>query len=58
MFSGMTKRGKLGLIAVFALVICVAIFSLAEVLMPEAPGEKVQHMPARIGREGEYFALC
>ena len=42
MFSGMTKRGKLGLIAVFALVICVAIFSLAEVLMPEAPGEKVQ----------------
>ena len=42
MFSGMTKKGKLGLVIVFALVICVAYFSMAEVLMPEASGAKVQ----------------
>lgn len=42
MFSGMTKKGKLCLLIAFAMVVCVAFFSLAEVLMPEASGAKVQ----------------
>ena len=42
MFSGMTKKGKIGLIVAVALVICAVFFSLAEVLMPEASGAKVQ----------------
>ena len=42
MLSWITKRGKLVLVFVFALVICMACTSLAEVLMPEASGAKVQ----------------
>ena len=42
MFSRMAKRGKLGLIVVFALVISVVFLASAEVLMPEASGTKVQ----------------
>ena len=42
MFAGMTKGRKLGLLVAFALVICAAIFSLAEVLMPEASGTDVK----------------
>lgn len=42
MFSRMAKRGKLGLIVVFVLVISVVFLASAEVLMPEASGTKVQ----------------
>ena len=42
MFAGMTKGRKIGLLVAFALVICAAIFSLAEVLMPEASGSDVK----------------
>ncbi len=42
MLAGMTKKRKLGLIVTFALVICVAVLSFADVLMPKAAGKKVQ----------------
>ena len=42
MFARMTKKGKLGMLIAFALVICVVVCSYAEVLMPEASGKKVQ----------------
>ena len=42
MFARMTKKGKLGMLIAFALVICVVVCSYAEVLMPEATGKKVQ----------------
>ncbi len=42
MVAKMTKKGKFCALAALAMVICVAVFSLAEVLMPEASGVKVQ----------------
>ena len=43
MFSRTTKGGRLIILGVFALVVCAAVFfCLADVLMPAAPGAKVQ----------------
>ena len=44
MFSRLTHKGKLGIICtVAALAVCAVVFlCLADVLMPEATGEKVQ----------------
>ena len=41
MFSDMSRKRILGVAAVITLVVCSVVFSLAEVLMPEASGKKV-----------------
>lgn len=42
MFAGMSRRRLLFMLITFILMFCVTAFSLADVLMPEASGKKVQ----------------
>ena len=41
MFTEKSRRRILGAFAVIVIIVCTAVFSLAEVLMPEASGQKV-----------------